>query len=862
MIMKLLYGFLSLLFVFCISFSIGYSKSVFADVAWEASGTLEVLVADYFDEDVSRTNYYLHVQDGSLKGNKIEILFSQTLSASLLTGDKISVSGNWVRQNNSSKLKVNDWFVEQAAPIRTRGLQTRKAIYLRINFSDLNATFSENQIVDKMLMNQDWYKQASYGQLDFPTDVDSDGKPDVFSIVIPHTKAEGCDAGAIQSKAVAAANAAGINMALYQHRVLILPPSNCGWAGLGNVGCANSCTSWIASPEWDLVYTHELGHNLGMHHSGTDTNDDGALESEYGDGSCPMGNIIDKGFFNAPHTFQMQWLTEAGENVKTVSASGEYILYAPGQNLTSLSPQIIRIKRNADSFYYLSYRPNTEFDMLPREFGNGVSIYRYSAGATQTGLIRTLSNGESWENGLIQVRQIEKTETYTKISIQQECFKPIEIAMTPSYSSIYPDNPAVFSLQFTNTNEAVCEAINLRLNANLPTGFLANWEADNINVSPGETKTIAMELRTTLLEGSYDISVNALNTKNNQILSETSRVYIQKTPVQFLPGLMLKHYKGQWNILPDFSTLTPDEEKITDIISLAGYSGDAFGLVFDGFIKINDAGNYTFTLNSDDGSKMFLRSALLINNDGLHSSKRKAASKFLQAGLYPIKIDFFESGGGEELQLMWKKDGDPEVAVPASAFFYRNENRPNLPPTVDAGPDENIVKTKQHTMTGTATDPDGSIASLEWQQISGPALTLSNINSLTLTLKNLKVGEFVFRLTAIDNEGASSFDERKLTIVAPNKQPLVYAGDDVTVRLGETVLLHGTAEDKDGTIIAAGWRFLSGKNVASSSLAPMSIVNLTYSFTAAELGKTTYQFFATDNQKATRSDQVIVTVIP
>jgi hypothetical protein len=36
------------------------------------------------------------------------------------------------------------------------------------------------------------------------------------------------------------------------------------------------------------TWIHELGHSLGMNHAGTDTNNDGVMEQEYGDDSCYM----------------------------------------------------------------------------------------------------------------------------------------------------------------------------------------------------------------------------------------------------------------------------------------------------------------------------------------------------------------------------------------------------------------------------------------------------------------------------------------------------------------------------------------------------------------------------------------------
>jgi signal transduction histidine kinase len=73
----------------------------------------------------------------------------------------------------------------------------------------------------------------------------------------------------------------------------------------------------------------------------------------------------------------------------------------------------------------------------------------------------------------------------------------------------------------------------------------------------------------------------------------------------FLPGLDFAAYNDSWTALPDFANLEPVAKGVATNFSTA-YSARAefTGLVFDGFIKIRDAGNYTFYLTSDDGSRL------------------------------------------------------------------------------------------------------------------------------------------------------------------------------------------------------------------------------------------------------------------
>jgi len=67
---------------------------------------------------------------------------------------------------------------------------------------------------------------------------------------------------------------------------------------------------------------------------------------------------------------------------------------------------------------------------------------------------------------------------------------------------------------------------------------------------------------------------------------------------------------------------------------------------------------------------MFLAGREFINNDGLHAPTAVYSSAALKEGYYPIEIKFFEAGGGEKLELVWKQGGTEYAKIPASCFFH------------------------------------------------------------------------------------------------------------------------------------------------------------------------------------------------
>ena len=84
----------------------------------------------------------------------------------------------------------------------------------------------------------------------------------------------------------------------------------------------------------------------------------------------------------------------------------------------------------------------------------------------------------------------------------------------------------------------------------------------------------------------------------------------------------------------------------------------------------------------------------------------------------------------------------------------------NVAPVVNAGADHQVtLPLSQLQLDGTATDADGTIASLLWTKVSGQAVTMTNTTTSTLTLTNILAGTYVFQLSAQDNGGAVTNDQ-------------------------------------------------------------------------------------------------------
>lgn len=121
-------------------------------------------------------------------------------------------------------------------------------------------------------------------------------------------------------------------------------------------------------------------------------------------------------------------------------------------------------------------------------------------------------------------------------------------------------------------------------------------------------------------------------------------------------GFHYAYYEGEWDKLPDFNTLKPVKEGITDTsFDFSKFPRKTnFGLVIRGQMEVKEEGYYVFVIASDDGSRFYLNNQLLLDDDGLHDNNdTKSYILPLKKGFYPIRLEYFQKDGGADMKFMY-----------------------------------------------------------------------------------------------------------------------------------------------------------------------------------------------------------------
>ena len=137
-------------------------------------------------------------------------------------------------------------------------------------------------------------------------------------------------------------------------------------------------------------------------------------------------------------------------------------------------------------------------------------------------------------------------------------------------------------------------------------------------------------------------------------------------------GIRYSYCEGDWDSLPDFSKLKPVKEGHLPGFDLSPRNQpEYFGIQFEGYVKAEQDGVYAFFTDSDDGSRLFIDDKLVVDNDGLHSSKEVKGIVALASGLHKIRVLYFQKGGGRELVVSLEGPKGDKQVIPEAMLFYQ-----------------------------------------------------------------------------------------------------------------------------------------------------------------------------------------------
>jgi len=175
-------------------------------------------------------------------------------------------------------------------------------------------------------------------------------------------------------------------------------------------------------------------------------------------------------------------------------------------------------------------------------------------------------------------------------------------------------------------------------------------------------------------------TVNAISFDKKGNSSVVSSAYFRLIPANYQPAVHIKYYDGKdqgWNQLPFFNLLKTSyswdtyefEIERTKIAPLLKEGNSTFALQLESKMKIEEEGDYTFYIRSDDGSKLLIDNKEVINNNGDHGVIEKNGTIHLTKGIHNISVDYYNGSGGYWLNVLFKGPGIAKQILPANLLL-------------------------------------------------------------------------------------------------------------------------------------------------------------------------------------------------
>jgi hypothetical protein len=140
-----------------------------------------------------------------------------------------------------------------------------------------------------------------------------------------------------------------------------------------------------------------------------------------------------------------------------------------------------------------------------------------------------------------------------------------------------------------------------------------------------------------------------------------------------------------------------------------------FAARWTGILDVKKAGTYTFLLNSDDGSKMYVDGQELVNNDGCHGPRAKQAGKSLSVGAHPLKLDYFQKGGPFAMEFSFKgPDTGDQFAYLAAPYIRQEAPRPASRTTASGFKEEQFYFTQDSKVPNLDGRTPRRVRNVDW----------------------------------------------------------------------------------------------------------------------------------------------------
>ncbi|RRN77729.1 beta-N-acetylhexosaminidase, partial [Pseudoxanthomonas sp. SGD-10] len=181
-------------------------------------------------------------------------------------------------------------------------------------------------------------------------------------------------------------------------------------------------------------------------------------------------------------------------------------------------------------------------------------------------------------------------------------------------------------------------------------------------------------------EGEYRIVKSIVITPSNRKSEIITTKLTNRKPFEAVAnatGLTrgaLRYYyvPGKFETTVEIDTNLATRKGLADGVSIHKVPNKAreYGLVFSGYINVNEDAEFEFSLLNNDGARLYINDELIIENDGRIFQYERSAAVHLRPGLHKIRVAYFDVGPASIVRLYVKGTDGKKIEVPSVMLYH------------------------------------------------------------------------------------------------------------------------------------------------------------------------------------------------
>ena len=384
---------------------------------------------------------------------------------------------------------------------------------------------------------------------------------------------------------------------------------------------------------------------------------------------------------------------------------------------------------------------------------NNFQIYDHAGGTENVGLIEsnTAVYYETCENNTNYTGTITNAGQYSSVLVMtnQPATPPLDAIIVTNYGATMTNTQLLVQWQVPATSSPqFAYQVNVYTNA----GHTGTVVATAYDIAPDARQKL-LTIPAGITPYAQLTIIDLFNQTNAPVSLTTTNASLlaASSGAGLVNGLAYAYYESasniygsssgtNWSAMPSFASLTPVYNGAANNLDLTSRRRrDGYAYNYTGYLNVATAGLYTFTLNSDAGSKLYVDGQLVVNWDGEHSPSDLSGWVGLQAGYHTVNVQYFcdtqptslFSEYFDTLTLSYEGPGIAKTTVPDSAFFRPSGTQPTV---VISSPGAGATVAGASVPLGATITPNGNtinnvqfyVGNNYWAQDAGAPYSLSS----------------------------------------------------------------------------------------------------------------------------------------